>query len=112
MLEINKMFETGHLMLLTVLEAMETEDDKALRHLFIKDEILNDIQDNAIQLLVDYIGKNPKDIEECLNLYIVIRKMERVGDHIKNIAEEIIFYKEAKILRHKSKKIKRGLREE
>jgi phosphate transport system protein len=30
----------------------------------------------------------------------VIRKLERVGDQSKNIAEEIIFYVEAKILKH------------
>jgi phosphate transport system protein len=36
----------------------------------------------------------------------VIRKLERVGDHCKNMAEEIIFYIEAKVLKHKSKKKK------
>jgi phosphate transport system protein len=32
----------------------------------------------------------------------MIRKLERVGDQCKNIAEEIIFYIEAKVLKHKS----------
>lgn len=109
-LEINKMFQTAHLMLLTTLEAMEGEDDQKLRTLFLKDEILNDIQDNAIHIIVEHLKSNPSDSEECLNLYVVVRKMERVGDHIKNIAEEIIFYREAKILRHKSKKVKKDLR--
>ena len=30
----------------------------------------------------------------------IIRKLERIGDQSKNIAEEIIFYVEAKILKH------------
>jgi phosphate transport system protein len=110
-LQINKMFDTIHLMLLTVLESMENEDETNLRTLFVKDEILNDIQDTAIGVIVEHLKKNPADAEDCLNLYIVVRKLERVGDHIKNIAEEIIFYKEAKILRHKSKKVKKDLRE-
>lgn len=110
-LQINKMYETSHLMLLTVLEAMENDDETNLRTLFVKDEILNEIQDNAIGIIVNHLKSKPADAEECMNLYVVIRKMERVGDHIKNIAEEIIFYKEAKILRHKSKKVKRDLRD-
>ncbi|MGE5318510.1 MAG: phosphate signaling complex protein PhoU [Chloroflexota bacterium] len=109
-LEINKMFQTTHLMLLTILETMENDEDDKLRTLFVKDEILNEIQDNAINVIVKHITANPSDLTECMNLYVVVRKMERVGDHIKNIAEEIIFYKEAKILRHKGKKAKKDLR--
>jgi phosphate transport system protein len=33
----------------------------------------------------------------------IIRKLERVGDQCKNISEEIIFYIEAKVLKHKTK---------
>jgi phosphate transport system protein len=34
----------------------------------------------------------------------VVKKLERVGDLIKNIAEEIIFYVDAEVLKHKRKK--------
>lgn len=110
MLQINKMFETTHLMLLTTLESMESQEDHQLRTLFLKDEILNEIQDNAIDVITRHIESNPGDLKEILNLYVVVRKLERVGDHIKNIAEEIIFYKEARILRHKNKKVKKDLK--
>lgn len=109
LLEINKMFETCHLMLLTTLESMESEEENSkLRTVFFKDEILNQIQDDAIQRITGYMASNPTFTEESLNLYVVVRKLERVGDHIKNIAEEIIFYKEAKILRHKKKRQKKN----
>lgn len=109
LLEINRMFETCHLMLLTTLESMESEEENTeLRTVFLKDEILNQIQDDAIQRIAGYMKSNPALTEECLNLYVVVRKLERVGDHVKNIAEEIIFYKEAKILRHKKKKQKKN----
>jgi phosphate transport system protein len=39
-------------------------------------------------------------LPEALFILSIIRKLERVGDQSKNIAEEIIFYVEAKILKH------------
>jgi phosphate transport system protein len=38
-----------------------------------------------------------------LHLLSIIRKLERVGDQAKNIAEEIIFYIEAKVVKHSRK---------
>ncbi len=108
MLEINKMYETCHVMLFTTLEAMEPEvENETLRTIFLMDDILNDIQDNAIGKIIAHIAKHPEDAEECMNLFVIVRKLERVGDHIKNIGEEIIFHKEAKILRHKKNKLKK-----
>ena len=106
MFEINKMFQTTHMMMLTVLESIENDQNSSLKGIFSQDDILNDIQDDAPFRITEYIKKHPDDILECLNLYVVVRKLERVGDHLKNIAEEIIFYKEAKILRHKKIKNK------
>ena len=106
MFEINKMFQTTHMMMLTVLESIENDQNSSLKGIFSQDDILNDIQDDAPSRITEYIKKHPDDILECLNLYVVVRKLERVGDHLKNIAEEIIFYKEAKILRHKKIKNK------
>lgn len=109
LLGINKMFETCHLMLLVTLESLESEEENnQLRTVFLKDDILNQTQDDAIENISGYLKSNPSSVEECLNLYVVVRKLERVGDHVKNIAEEIIFYKEAKILRHKKKKQKKN----
>lgn len=107
-LDINRMFITCHMMFLTILESMEPdEDNEKLRTIFLQDEVLNKIQDNAIEAITTHLSSHPEDATECLNLYVIVRKLERVGDHIKNIGEEIIFHKEAKILRHKKNKMKK-----
>ncbi|MBK8557118.1 MAG: hypothetical protein IPL65_15700 [Lewinellaceae bacterium] len=36
----------------------------------------------------------------------MIRKLERIGDQTKNIAEDVVFYYEAKVLKHKKRKEK------
>lgn len=106
MFEINKMFQTTHMMMLTVLESIENDQNSSLKGIFSQDDILNDIQDESPLRITEYIKNHPDDLPECLHLYVVVRKLERVGDHLKNIAEEIIFYKEARILRHKKLKNK------
>lgn len=53
----------------------------------------------------EYIKFKPEEIEHSLNLLSVVRKLERVGDQTKNISEEIIFYIEAKVLKHRTKNL-------
>jgi phosphate transport system protein len=67
---------------------------------------VDEINNNANTVVADYIRNHPERIEEALYIISMIRKLERVGDHCKNIAEEIIFNIEAKVLKHKSKKKK------
>ncbi|MBP9766919.1 MAG: phosphate transport system regulatory protein PhoU, partial [Bacteroides sp.] len=43
---------------------------------------------------------HPESALSCLNLVSVFRKLERSGDHITNIAEEIVFFIDAKVLKH------------
>ena len=51
-------------------------------------------------VLADYILNNPEQTFTCLNLLSIIRKLERAGDHVTNIAEEIVFFVNAKVLKH------------
>jgi phosphate transport system protein len=47
---------------------------------------------------------NPGDARDALYLFSIVKKLERVGDQAKNIANEIIFHTEAKMLHHKKRK--------
>lgn len=100
------MFEEATSMLVDILKAFEHENTKMARSIFKRDEILNQINHSSIQVVADYIRKHPENVEQGLYILSVIRKLERVGDHCKNIAEEIIFYIEAKVLKHSGKKRK------
>jgi phosphate transport system protein len=79
-----------------------TEEDTALaRSIFQKDEFLDKINLNATQSIVKHLDGHADDLREALDILSIIRKLERVGDQAKNIAEETIFYVEAKVLKHK-----------
>jgi phosphate transport system protein len=99
-----KMFDVSTSMLLDVLTAFENEDTALARSIFKQDEILDNLNLNASSVIADFIRKNPDKLEQALYILSTIRNLERVGDQAKNIAEEIIFYVEAKVLKHKKDK--------
>jgi phosphate transport system protein len=106
LLEITRvveMYEAAHEMMQDVLEAFEKEDTALARKVFHKDELLDDINKKANSVIAEYIRQNGSNIEPALYVLSIIRKLERVGDQAKNMAEEIIFYIEAKVLKHRSK---------
>jgi phosphate transport system protein len=83
-----------------VLQAYLEEDTKLARTIFKKDEVLNEINTQAAKNITAYIGADLGRVEQGLNFLSIIRKLERVGDQSTNIAEEIIFSHEAKVLKH------------
>ena len=102
--QFNLMCETIDKMLNNVTVAYETKDVKKARKVFKKDKILDKINADSFTTIAEEIKKDNTIIPEALQLFSVIKKLERVGDLIKNIAEEIIFYVDAEVLKHKKKK--------
>lgn len=101
---IVEMFETSDSIIQDVATAFENEDTKLAMTVFKTDEHLDEINSNASYVIADYIKAHPDQVRESLHILSMIRKLERVGDQSKNIAEEIIFFIEAKVLKHRSKK--------
>jgi phosphate transport system protein len=107
LLEITRvveMYEVGSKMLQDVQEAFDKEDTTLARSIFAKDEILDEINSDAPDIVAEYIRNNIDNVEQALYILSTIRKLERLGDQTKNIAEEIIFYIEAKVLKHRKEK--------
>lgn len=96
----NEMFDGAVKTVGDVLKAFEEEDTKLARSIFQQDEILDEINLDANKHICIFIGEHLPKTEQALNILSIIRRLERVGDQSKNIAEEIIFYVEAKVLKH------------
>jgi phosphate transport system protein len=107
-----EMFKQGNEMIAQVMDAFEKEDTVFARKVFKKDDLLDQINAEAATVIADYIEKNPSKTSSALYILSSIRKLERVGDQAKNMAEEIIFYSEAKVLKHKPKSKKASREEE
>ena len=55
------------------------------------------------KILVEKMQTEPKSIEPCAHLIILTRQIERLADHATNIAENLVFYIDAKIIAHSKK---------
>jgi phosphate transport system protein len=97
------MYEESVNMLEDTQEAFEKEDTILARSVFKKDDFLDNVNKASNKVLEQHLKEHPEDTAQALWILSIIRKLERVGDQSKNIAEEIIFYLEAKVLKHKGK---------
>ena len=99
-LQIDAMFDIIIGMLSDSYVALESENTKLSGRILAKDEEVDDIYDNSLDVLAVYIAENAAFARCGLKLYLLIRKLERIGDHCSNIVEEIVFYVDAKVLKH------------
>lgn len=85
-------------------DSFKSVETQNLRKIYEKDWVINKINKNARLTVVDMINKYPEHNAQILHYFLIINRLERVGDHIKNIGEEIIFAKEGRIVRHSKNK--------
>lgn len=100
-LQIHEMFDSVLAMLNTTYEALQQQDIVMAKSVFEKDEVLDVLNQNAIDALAAHATEHPEDIKLCLEMAGIFRKLERAGDHINNLAEETIFYIDAEVLKHR-----------
>lgn len=98
-----EMLETVNQMITDVCTAYISDDPKLARTIFEMDSVLNEINKASTGIIAEFIQKKSDNILDALYVLTIIRKLERVGDHVTNIAEEVIFYVEAKVLKHGKK---------
>lgn len=105
-MRLDEMYDTSNKMVSNIFNAFITEDTELARKVFRLDETLNEINRELSGTIAELIKNDIDQTQNYLYLFSIIRKLERVGDLTKNIAEELIFYIEAKVLKHKKMKSK------
>jgi phosphate transport system protein len=60
-------------------------------------------EDRLIQAVIADVVGHPERVHQEVDFILIAKNLERVGDHATNIAEEIIFLAEARIVRHQEK---------
>lgn len=104
-IRFEEMFDTALMMIDLSMRAFLKEDTNLSREVFLIDQTLNEINIEAPKKTATFIKSNTSKTYEYMYLLSIIRKLERVGDLCKNISEEVIFYLEAKVLKHQKDQI-------
>jgi len=75
--------------------------DTALAHAVLNaDDELDALKTQVFRDLLTYMLKDPATVEPALDLILISRHLERIGDHATNIAEDVIFMVSAQDVRH------------
>jgi phosphate transport system protein len=65
-----------------------------------RDKTVDDINRRLHQELADVMSQRPSTISRCLNLMVISKCLERIGDHATNVAEEVVYLYEGRDIRH------------
>ena len=74
-------------------DAMGAEDTEKAMQVWRSDEAIDDIYNALFRELMTYMMEDPRNISGCTHLLFIAKNIERIGDHITNIAE-LIHYTE------------------
>jgi phosphate transport system protein len=82
------------------LDAFVQRDTVTAREIIARDKAVNALNKEIHRQLLDQMMAEREAITRCLNLMVVSKALERVGDHAANIAEEVVFLYDAQDIRH------------
>jgi phosphate transport system protein len=100
MVDIPQMALEVKAMVRDALDAFVRQDRKLAEEVLLKDDVVDNLKDKVFQDLIKYMTRTPTNIERALDLILIARNLERLGDHATNIAEDVIFAVTGDDIRH------------
>jgi len=98
--DIPRMADIAQLMLSDALDSYVHRDVTLARSVLDRDDELDGLKTTVFRDLLAHMAGDNRTVEPGLDLILVSRHLERVGDHATNIAEDVIFMVSAKDVRH------------
>jgi phosphate transport system protein len=98
--DLPRMAAMGLEMLRDAITAFISRDPEKARAVIPRDRDVDNLNRQLHRELSSYMVERPSNIGRCLNLMVISKSIERIADHAKNVAEEVVYLYEAKDIRH------------
>jgi len=100
LVDIPRMADMAAGMLREALDAFVRRDAATARRLVRRDDDVDNLNRQLFRELISFMIEDPHTITRALELILVARNLERVADLATNVAEEVVFIAEARIIKH------------
>ena len=100
LIDIPRMADIAQSMLRDALDSYVRRDTALAEHVLNEDDVLDALKTQVFRELLTFMLHAPSTIEPALDLILVSRHLERIGDHATNIDEDVIFMVSARDVRH------------
>lgn len=101
--DIEQMSRVARKMVKDSLDSFVREDEKLAQSVLLMDDEVDRLKSKVFKDLTTYIKSNPQNVDAALDVILIARNLERLGDHATNIAEDVIFVSTGKDVRHGGK---------
>src|SRR5689334_1118963 len=98
--DLPELAEKSITMLRDALDAFVRGDADAARRLVLRDDEVDELNRQLFAELIGRMIADPQQVERSMTLVLVGRNLERIADLATNVAEEVVFIAEARIIKH------------
>ncbi|MBT8416664.1 MAG: phosphate signaling complex protein PhoU [Silicimonas sp.] len=88
---IRRMAREVQLMLKDALDAYTQRDAELAEQVILRDEDVDQLYNALFRQLLTHMMEDPRNITPCMHLHFIAKNVERMGDHVTSIAEQVIY---------------------
>src|SRR5262245_18230018 len=102
LIDIPRMTDLAQAMLRDALDSYVRRDTALAQRVLNEDDVLDSLKTRIFRELLTHMLQDPATVEPSLDLILISRHLERIGDHATNVAEDVIFMVSARDVRHQA----------
>jgi len=99
-IDIPRMSRIAQGMVIDTINAFVSENTALAKDVIMRDDQVDDLNSAVCDELMEMMVRNPSTITRVVKVTYVSKYLERIADHATNIAEDVIYMVEGKIIRH------------
>ncbi|MBU6375574.1 MAG: phosphate signaling complex protein PhoU [Bdellovibrionales bacterium] len=100
LIDLPRMASEVRQMVRSCLDAFVRKDLALAEQVLQQDDVVDQLKNEILDELKAFMARDPQSISRALNLILIARNLERLGDHATNIAEDVIYALTGKDIRH------------